>query len=250
MPRSPWLASAGCRKNAGVPVLASVAAILPPTWPDLPIPETTTRPVQASSMRQAFSNSPPRRSTRAATARASIRSASRPISISRWLSAASFIVCARLPGAVRHHTPALPQPLECRHVAGGDHPAHRGRAPGRDGPRRLRGRRALRGARGRPAVRGPAAVRSGTSSSTARSAARWAAPSMRCRSTRRRPRNGRGARAEPRAGMDKFQIQRRPPPRGRSARLGREERGAADPRGGPARRCAGHGPATSRTCTT
>ena len=35
MPMSPWLASAGCRKNAGVPVLASVAAILLPTWPGL-----------------------------------------------------------------------------------------------------------------------------------------------------------------------------------------------------------------------
>ena len=42
--------------------------------------------------------------------------------------------------------------------------------------------------------------------------------------------------------MDKFQIQRRPPSRGRGARLGRQERGAADPRGGPAGRRAGHGP--------
>ena len=31
MPRSPWLASAGCTKKAGVPVDASVAAILRPT---------------------------------------------------------------------------------------------------------------------------------------------------------------------------------------------------------------------------
>ena len=28
MPKSPWLASPGCTKNEGVPVLASVAAIL------------------------------------------------------------------------------------------------------------------------------------------------------------------------------------------------------------------------------
>jgi hypothetical protein len=35
MPRSPWLASAGCTKNAGVPVLASVEAILRATWPGL-----------------------------------------------------------------------------------------------------------------------------------------------------------------------------------------------------------------------
>jgi hypothetical protein len=44
MPRSPWLASEGCTKKAGVPVEASVAAILRPTWPDLPMPLTTTRP--------------------------------------------------------------------------------------------------------------------------------------------------------------------------------------------------------------
>ncbi len=37
IPRSPWLASAGWRKKAGVPVLARVAAILPAMWPDLPI---------------------------------------------------------------------------------------------------------------------------------------------------------------------------------------------------------------------
>ena len=53
MPRSPWLASPGCRKNAGVPVLASVAAILCATWPDLPMPVTTTRPRQARQRRQA-----------------------------------------------------------------------------------------------------------------------------------------------------------------------------------------------------
>ena len=44
MPISPWLASAGCTKNAGVPVEANVAASLRPIWPDLPMPVTTTRP--------------------------------------------------------------------------------------------------------------------------------------------------------------------------------------------------------------
>ena len=48
MPKSPWLASPGCIKKAGVPVEASVAAILLPIWPDLPMPVTTTRPVQFS----------------------------------------------------------------------------------------------------------------------------------------------------------------------------------------------------------
>src|SRR5690606_1975176 len=53
MPMSPWLASAGCTKNAAVPVLASVAAILLPMWPDLPMPTTTTRPLQARISSQA-----------------------------------------------------------------------------------------------------------------------------------------------------------------------------------------------------
>ena len=48
MPRSPWLASPGWTKKAGLPVLARVAAILPPICPDLPIPSTTIRPSQAS----------------------------------------------------------------------------------------------------------------------------------------------------------------------------------------------------------
>ena len=47
MPRSPWLASAGWTKSAGVPVEARVAAILRATWPLLPMPVTTTRPVIA-----------------------------------------------------------------------------------------------------------------------------------------------------------------------------------------------------------
>ena len=44
MPRSPWLASPECIKKAGEPVLAKVAAILFPMWPDFPIPVTTMRP--------------------------------------------------------------------------------------------------------------------------------------------------------------------------------------------------------------
>jgi len=38
MPRSPWLASAGWTKKAGVPVEASVAASFEPIWPLLPTP--------------------------------------------------------------------------------------------------------------------------------------------------------------------------------------------------------------------
>ncbi|CSC77716.1 Uncharacterised protein [Vibrio cholerae] len=45
IPRSPCEASPGCTKKADVPVLAKVAAIFLPMWPDLPIPITTTLPV-------------------------------------------------------------------------------------------------------------------------------------------------------------------------------------------------------------
>ena len=69
MPRSPWLASAGCTNSAGVPVEASVAAILRPTWPLLPMPITTTRPgIRASHGRPARSRRPGAPSGRAAPA--------------------------------------------------------------------------------------------------------------------------------------------------------------------------------------
>ena len=45
-PRSPWMASAGCRNSDGVPVEASVAETFWPIRPLLPIPVTTTRPAQ------------------------------------------------------------------------------------------------------------------------------------------------------------------------------------------------------------
>ena len=49
MPRSPWLASAGWTNMAGEPVEARVAAILRATWPDLPMPVQTIRPLAANS---------------------------------------------------------------------------------------------------------------------------------------------------------------------------------------------------------
>ena len=55
-PRSPWIASAGCRKNAGVPVLVSVAAIFRQMMPDLPMPVRITRPRQSRSSSTARSN--------------------------------------------------------------------------------------------------------------------------------------------------------------------------------------------------
>src|SRR5262249_29141988 len=69
----------------GVPVLASVAAILPAMWPDLPMPVTMTRPSQASSARQASAK---RASSRPSSAPMPIRSLSsvrRPVA-SRALS--------------------------------------------------------------------------------------------------------------------------------------------------------------------
>ncbi len=45
MPRSPWLASARCTNIDLAPVEARVAAILRPTWPDLPTPMHTIRPL-------------------------------------------------------------------------------------------------------------------------------------------------------------------------------------------------------------
>ncbi len=76
MPRSPWLASPGCMKKAGVPVEASVEAILPPMCPDFPMPVTTTRPFEAKIISTAARNGSPSRAVSAATAPASISSTS------------------------------------------------------------------------------------------------------------------------------------------------------------------------------
>src|SRR5690349_14429528 len=72
MPRSPWIASAGCRKCAGVPVLESVAAIFWQMMPDLPIPVRMTRPRHSFSRSTARSNRSSRRSASARTAAASV----------------------------------------------------------------------------------------------------------------------------------------------------------------------------------
>src|SRR3954469_3679937 len=68
------MASAGCRKNAGVPVLVSVAAILRQMMPDLPIPVTITRPAHCLSSWTAASNLPSTRLTSARIAAASVSS--------------------------------------------------------------------------------------------------------------------------------------------------------------------------------
>lgn len=76
MPRSPWLASPGCMKNAGVPVEAMVEAIFPPTWPDFPMPVTTTRPLASRIVATAARKLSPSRPVRRNTAAASISSTS------------------------------------------------------------------------------------------------------------------------------------------------------------------------------
>ncbi len=58
MPRSPWLASAGWTNCAGVPVEASVDAILRATWPLLPMPVTVTRPLMDASFSIAAAKAP------------------------------------------------------------------------------------------------------------------------------------------------------------------------------------------------
>ncbi len=83
IPRSPWTPSAGCRKYAGVPVDASVAAILRPMRPDFPMPVTITRPVHRWRRCTAAGKRSSSFATRAAIAPASISSTRRAISRSR-----------------------------------------------------------------------------------------------------------------------------------------------------------------------
>src|SRR5665811_440115 len=90
MPRSPWLASPGCTNSAGVPVEAKVEAILRPTWPDLPMPVTITRPCAARIRSTAAAKVAPRPS-RSAVASATIP----PPSESSVRSAESIAACAR-----------------------------------------------------------------------------------------------------------------------------------------------------------
>src|SRR6266850_751541 len=77
IPRSPWIASAGCMKREGVPVDARVAAIFRQMIPDFPIPVTTTRPLQAWIAATAFSKWEPSAAMRSITSRIARASSSR-----------------------------------------------------------------------------------------------------------------------------------------------------------------------------
>ena len=72
------------RRSAGVPVLARVEAILRAMWPDLPMPLTTTRPLQLEDQRHA------RRESARRGARSSARTASASIS-STWRASSSAL---------------------------------------------------------------------------------------------------------------------------------------------------------------
>src|SRR2546427_388018 len=81
-PRSPCSESTGWRNEAGLPVEVSVAAILRAISPDLPTPETISRPVAFSSSRTAAEKAGPRRSATRRIASASRTSTRRPRSAS------------------------------------------------------------------------------------------------------------------------------------------------------------------------
>ena len=81
MPMSPWMASAGCRKRAGLPVEVMVAAILRPISPDLPMPVTTTWPRHWKRRSTAVSNSLSIRSRAFKMALASVSRTFFPVSI-------------------------------------------------------------------------------------------------------------------------------------------------------------------------
>ena len=56
-PRSPWAASPGCRKQAGVPVDDRVVATFRATMPTLPMPVVMTLPLQRCKMSTAWTKS-------------------------------------------------------------------------------------------------------------------------------------------------------------------------------------------------
>ena len=250
MPRSPWLASAGCRKNAGVPVLASVAAILPPTWPDLPMPETTTRPgageqhaagllelaAQPVDERGDGARLDPERLASHLDQSLAVGGVVHRVRAASGCGAASYTgppAALRMPPCRRRRSASRSRPRSrARRSASrsddGVHFAALVVAPQFEGLRPLQRHQLVYRALGD-------AMGGAIHALVARHA------------DARRMGAARGLTGAP-AGQ--VPDPRRPPARGRGARLGREERGAADPRGGPARRRAGHGRQRPAACTT
>src|SRR5437899_5552880 len=122
-PRSPCSESTGWRNEAGLPVEVSVAAILRAISPDLPMPETISRPVAFSSSRTAAEKAGPRRSATRRIASASSTSTRRPRSAS---SLGSVRDIATLQEVFREQALPLPPGLE-DHLG---HLSHRALAAG------------------------------------------------------------------------------------------------------------------------
>ena len=166
MPMSPWLASAGCRKKAGVPVLASVAAILPRDVARL----AHAGDDDAAGACQAACGRPARSRVEACHERgdgARPRSRERVAPARRsgagWIGGVMHRFGRVIGMQCRHRYTGLPAKsrYECRHVTCRTHQPSMIEAglPGAHGARRIRRRHAFRVARRRPAVRGPAAHR-------------------------------------------------------------------------------------------
>src|SRR6266545_605954 len=107
MPRSPWSESTGCRKVAGVPVEVNVAAILRAISPDLPTPETMTRPLAAASRSTARAKVGPSPSAIRRTAAASRASTRLPRSTSAVCS--GFDIATFLEVPLDHVVPLAPR---------------------------------------------------------------------------------------------------------------------------------------------
>ncbi len=95
MPRSPCMPSPEWRKNAGVPVLAKVAAILRQIKPDFPSPVTTTLPRHWRNICTARTKLSSRRSTMERIPSASMRSTS----AARVSAALDFTPARRAPAS-------------------------------------------------------------------------------------------------------------------------------------------------------
>src|SRR5256884_6071261 len=118
IPRSPCSESTGWRNDAGVPVDVKVAAILRAMRPDLPTPETITRPPPSVRRRTAALNAGPSRWATRPIASASRASTRRPRSTR---SPGSVRDIATLQTVRREETLPLAARLEdqLRHLADG-----------------------------------------------------------------------------------------------------------------------------------
>src|SRR6266550_7081423 len=122
IPRSPCSESTGCRNIAGVPVDVNVAAIFRAIRPDLPTPDTITRPFAAARISIARANAGPSVSARRWTAAASSASTRLPRSTSCFapvcgLAARAGLCTDGLPDAMPdvHGEPHDPGELVERH---------------------------------------------------------------------------------------------------------------------------------------